>query len=120
VEPLSQPGFVKKTGERKTPGRPSIWPLWMAGSGDMVRKTDSEEKLRTAREEINERLQEALDGLRKNVTRVEIWATALGSFTQSVPDYSPNKKFELGQDNDAENPTANETALPANSDRKRR
>ncbi len=42
-------------------------------------------------EQINERLQDALDGLRKDVTRVEIWATALGSFTQAVPDYGPRQ-----------------------------
>ena len=46
---------------------------------------------------INEKLHEAIDGLRKDVTRVEIWATALSTFAQPVPDYRPNPKFELGQ-----------------------
>ena len=46
---------------------------------------------------INERLHEAIDGLRKDVTRVEIWATALSTFAQPVPDYRPNPEFELGQ-----------------------
>ena len=66
----------------------------------MERKTkkDRETTNRSGREEINDRLHEAIDGLRKDVTRVEIWATALGSFSQPVPDYSPSKKFELGDD----------------------
>ncbi len=33
----------------------------------------------------------------KDVTRVEIWATALSTFTQPVPDYRTDPKFELGQ-----------------------
>ena len=60
----------------------------------MARK--STETTKSGHDEINNRLHEAIDGLRKDVTRVEIWATALGSFSQPVPDYSPNKKFELG------------------------
>ena len=62
----------------------------------MARK--STETTKSGHDEINNRLHEAIDGLRKDVTRVEIWATALGSFSQPVPDYSPNQKFELGQD----------------------
>lgn len=54
-------------------------------------------KKKSGHDEVNERLHEALDGLRKDVTRVEIWATALGSFTEPVPEYSPNPKFTLGQ-----------------------
>ena len=42
---------------------------------------------KTGREYVTERLHEAIDGLRKDVTRVEIWATALLTFTQPVPDY---------------------------------
>ncbi|ARP99274.1 hypothetical protein [Pseudorhodoplanes sinuspersici] len=86
----------------------------------MARKTGSAEKHKTGPEEINKRLQEALDGLRKDVTRVEIWATALGSFTEAIPDYSPSKTFELGPDIDAENQTKNETSAPPGTDRKRR
>ena len=50
-----------------------------------------------ARDEISKRLNEAIDGLRKDVTRVEVWATALGTFAEPVPDYQPNEKFELGR-----------------------
>jgi hypothetical protein len=52
---------------------------------------------KTGREDVSERLHEAIEGLRKDVTRVEIWATALYTFTQPVPDYRADRKFELGQ-----------------------
>lgn len=86
----------------------------------MTRKTASEEKAKTGREDINERLHDAIDGLRKDVTRVEVWATALGSFTQPVPDYSPSKKFELGRtDTQAPKETENDASAPDQNDRKR-
>ena len=40
-------------------------------------------------EEIRARLQDALDGLRKDLTRVEVWAGALSGFSEPVPDLSP-------------------------------
>ena len=46
---------------------------------------------------ISEKLHDAIDGLRKDVTRVEIWATALSTFAKPVPDYRPNLKYDLGQ-----------------------
>lgn len=46
---------------------------------------------------ISERLHEAIDGLRKDVTRVEIWATALSSFAAPVPAYRPDQRYGLGQ-----------------------
>jgi len=46
---------------------------------------------------INETLHNAIGGLRKDVTRVEIWATALSSFGKPIPGYRPNPKYELGQ-----------------------
>ena len=49
-----------------------------------------------ARDDISKRLQKAIDGLRKDVTRVEVWATALGTFSQPIPDYKPDEKFTLG------------------------
>ena len=52
---------------------------------------------KTGREDVSDRLHEAIDGLRKDITRVEIWATALSTFTQPVPDYRSDPKFELGQ-----------------------
>ncbi len=63
-------------------------------------KIKGEETTKNGHDDINDRLHEAIDGLRKDVTRgSEIWATALGPFTQPVPDYSPSKKFELSSDN---------------------
>jgi|GEM_PF-1635962 len=67
----------------------------------MARNTAIKKTTKPVGAEINERLHEALDGLRKDVTRVEIWATALGSFSEPVPDYSPSKKFELKGEEDA-------------------
>jgi hypothetical protein len=65
---------------------------------------DSERKAGTAmtknsdgKEEISKRLNKAIDELRKDVTRVEIWATALGSFSRPVPDYQPDEKHRLGK-----------------------
>ena len=45
---------------------------------------------------ITERLHDAIEGLRTDVTRVEIWATALSTFTQPVPDYrtDPNSSSD--------------------------
>lgn len=83
----------------------------------MVKKTETVGKQQIGREEITERLHEAIDGLRKDVTRVEIWATALSSFTQPVPDYSPNKKFELGQDRSEA--SKSDAPAPRQADRKR-
>lgn len=48
-------------------------------------------------QEISERLHKAIEGLRKDVTRVEMWATALASFSEPIPDYRPDPKYELGQ-----------------------
>jgi len=50
---------------------------------------------------VTEKLHEAIDGLRKDVTRVEIWATALSEFAKPVPDYRPNLKYELGRPGEA-------------------
>lgn len=52
---------------------------------------------KTGRDDVNERLHKAIATLRSNITRVEIWATALFTFSQPVPDYKPDPKFELGQ-----------------------
>ena len=78
----------------------------------MARK--STETNKRGPDEINNRLHEAIEGLRKDVTRVEIWATALSSFTQSVPDYSPSNTFELGQ-NSSEAPQKPEASAKADS-----
>ncbi len=57
----------------------------------------AQKETKTGRDEINQRLHDALEGLRKDVTRVEVWATALGSFSEPVPEYRPSKEFELSQ-----------------------
>lgn len=46
-------------------------------------------------DKIVQRLHEAIDQLRKDATRVEVWAAALGSFAQPVPDYRPDDRFLL-------------------------
>jgi DNA-directed RNA polymerase sigma subunit (sigma70/sigma32) len=93
----------------------------------MVKKTETLGKQQEAlgkqqsgREKINEHLHEAIDGLRKDVTRVEIWATALSSFAQPVPDYSPSTKFDLGQDQSETAETKNDDPASAATDRKSR
>ena len=91
----------------------------MAGNDDMVKKTTSGEH-KSGQEQINERLRDALDGLRKDVTRVEIWATALGSFTQAVPGYGPDKTFELGQaDTKAPKEAKDDASAPDQTSRKK-
>jgi hypothetical protein len=60
----------------------------------MTKSTDDHA---SGQEKINERLHQALDELRKDVTRVEIWATALGTFAKPVPRYRQNEKFRLGK-----------------------
>ncbi|HWV51824.1 hypothetical protein [Pseudorhodoplanes sp.] len=62
---------------------------------------------------ISEKLHEAIDGLRKDVTRVEIWATALSTFSRPIPEYRPNPKFELGRPVETGKPTKNDNAEPA-------
>lgn len=49
----------------------------------------------TSQDEIRKRLKEAVDVLRKDATRVEIWATALAGFAEPVPAYEPDDKFRL-------------------------
>ena len=47
------------------------------------------------REDISEHLQAAIDDLRRQLTRVEIWASALDGFSRPVPTYQPDNKFLL-------------------------
>lgn len=77
---------------------------------DMARK-------KTTPDEINEKLHEAIDGLRKDVTRVEIWATALSTFSQPIPDFRPDPKFELGRPVKTEKLAENDNAEPAANER---
>ncbi len=66
--------------------------------------TKSKDDRSNGQEAINDRLHQAIDELRKDVTRVEIWAAALGSFAKPVPDYRPDERFRLGRstENDPE------------------
>jgi len=73
----------------------------------------------TGREGINQRLHDALEGLRKDVTRVEVWATALGSFTEPVPEYGPSKKFELSPAAEDSAPTKDDAATAVSTDTER-
>lgn len=47
------------------------------------------------RRQIAKRLQEAIKDLRADVARVELWASALTSFTQPIPDYDPSEETDL-------------------------
>jgi hypothetical protein len=55
-------------------------------------------KNKGGQEEIRERLSDAIDELRKDVTRVEVWATALGTFSKPVPEYQPDDNYRLLKD----------------------
>jgi hypothetical protein len=44
---------------------------------------------------IEEKLREAIDTLRVDATRVELWASALSSFARPVPDYDFEAKHRL-------------------------
>jgi hypothetical protein len=46
-------------------------------------------------EKIAERLQESLAQLRKDIDRVELWASALDGFTRPIPDYDPALGYTL-------------------------
>jgi hypothetical protein len=46
-------------------------------------------------EKIAERLQESLQQLRKDIDRVELWASALDGFTRPIPEYDPALGYKL-------------------------
>jgi hypothetical protein len=49
----------------------------------------------TPRVQIARRLQDAIEELHADVARVQLWASALTSFTQPIPDYGSSEKTEL-------------------------
>lgn len=59
-----------------------------------------------AKERIARQLMEAVERLQYDIARVELWASALGGFSQPVPDYDPSKsklgEFMLPRSSDAE------------------
>jgi hypothetical protein len=48
-----------------------------------------------AEETIVHNLIEALERLRQDLDRVELWTAALGCFQQPVPPYEPNNRYLL-------------------------
>ncbi len=50
---------------------------------------------KNGQEAIHFRLHQAIAEMRKDLTRVEIWATALGTFAQPVPEYRPDEQYRL-------------------------
>jgi hypothetical protein len=48
-----------------------------------------------AEEMIVGNLIEALERLRKDLDKVELWAAALGQFRGPVPDYEPSERYLL-------------------------
>jgi hypothetical protein len=46
-------------------------------------------------EEITRNLQEAIDELRLDLVRVELWAAALNGFQRPVPTYEPDNHLLL-------------------------
>jgi hypothetical protein len=49
------------------------------------------------RDRIERNLHEAIARLEDDLTRIQIWASALGSFSQPIPDYQPGHDFVLPQ-----------------------
>jgi hypothetical protein len=45
--------------------------------------------------EISERLQESLDRLRDEISRVDIWAGALNGLIRPIPKYEVDARYEL-------------------------
>jgi hypothetical protein len=47
------------------------------------------------KEQIAQRLREALDRVRSDLEKVDIWVGALGAFTQPIPEYELANRFKL-------------------------
>ncbi len=63
-----------------------------------------------AEDVIVHNLIEALEHLREDLKRVELWVTALGQFQAPVPDYEPSDQYVLPP---AEEPTRTRTRVRA-------
>jgi hypothetical protein len=50
-----------------------------------------------AEDMIVDNLIEALEHLREDLNRVELWVAALGQFQAPVPDYEPSNQYILPQ-----------------------
>ena len=53
--------------------------------------------LENASDFASQNLQKAIDDLRRDITKVEMWADALNGFAQPVPDYDAAGEHLLGR-----------------------
>jgi hypothetical protein len=63
------------------------------------------------RDNMREQLHVAVERLRRDLLRVEMWAAALDGFSRPVPDYQPDARFLLprqGRENGRENGRKND------------
>jgi hypothetical protein len=58
---------------------------------------DTPQTADTPRTQIARRLQDAIHELHADVARVELWASALMSFAQPIPEYHSSKWNKLNQ-----------------------
>ena len=61
---------------------------------------------------ISERLQESLARLREDIDRVELWAGALESFSQPIPEYDAAQRYRLRAE-DSDGRTKNAAKTPS-------
>jgi hypothetical protein len=61
-----------------------------------VREPLSQTSVDGAQHRIEKELRAAIDTLRSDMTRVELWASALVGFAKPVPGYEADEKFRLG------------------------
>jgi hypothetical protein len=59
-----------------------------------------------AEETIVHNLIDALERLRQDLDRVELWTAALGCFQKPVPAYEPNNRYLLSVKSESERPRA--------------
>ncbi len=50
------------------------------------------------RHDLGRRLQDAIDEMRRQLVKVEIWAGAVEGFSKPVPSYQPDRKYLLPQE----------------------
>ena len=66
-----------------------------AGRNDLATRRPEMAKNEAAGEGATRRLQEAIDRLQEDVTRVEIWAGAVSGFLKPVPSYEAEQQHML-------------------------
>jgi hypothetical protein len=73
-----------------------------------------------AKERVERQLQEAIDRLRADLVRIELWACALNGFSRPIPDYQPAEKLTrhlMPRGSDLHSATAGEHATAGQDDR---